>query len=79
MNCKDCSYKKFYDMNGRPGRYYCLHDEAKFARSECEPHDIQVSAGTDVDAVVVNAAIQPVDSVEKIYMTVTVSADTSAE
>lgn len=40
MNCKDCSYKKFYDMNGRPGRYYCLHDEAKFARSECEPHPI---------------------------------------
>ena len=44
-----------------------------------EADDIQVSAGTDVDAVVVNAAIQPVDSVEKIYMTVTVSADTSAE
>ena len=38
MNCKDCSYKKFYDGNGRPGRYYCFHDEAKFARSECEPH-----------------------------------------
>ena len=30
-----------------------------------EADDIQVSAGTDVDAVVVNAAIQPVDSVEK--------------
>ena len=44
-----------------------------------EADDIQVSAGTDVDAVVVNAAIQPVDSVEKIYMAVTVSADTSAE
>ena len=44
-----------------------------------EADDIQVSAGTDVDAVVVNAAIQPFDSVEKIYMTVTVSADTSTE
>lgn len=34
------------------------------------PDDIVVSAGTDIDAVVVDAAIQPVDSVEKIYITV---------
>ena len=30
MNCKDCSYKEFHDGNGRPGRYYCLHDEARY-------------------------------------------------
>lgn len=35
--------------------------------------DITVSAGTDSDAVVVNAAIQPVDSVEKLYITVNLS------
>jgi hypothetical protein len=35
--------------------------------------DVSVEAGTDVDAVVINVALQPVDSVEKIYMTVTVS------
>lgn len=34
--------------------------------------DIVVSAGHDVDAVVVDAWIQPVDSMEKLYMTVTV-------
>lgn len=34
--------------------------------------DVEVLAGNEVDAVVVNIAIQPVDSVEKIYMTITV-------
>jgi len=34
--------------------------------------DVSVSAGTDVDAVVVELSIQPVDSIEKIYMTVEV-------
>ena len=47
MNCKDCSYKKFYDGNGRPGRYYCFHDEAKFARGECEPHLNKKEKGYD--------------------------------
>ena len=27
MICKDCSYKEFHDGNGRPGRYYCLHED----------------------------------------------------
>lgn len=36
--------------------------------------DIEVLAGNDVDAVVVNLAIQPVDSMEKLYMTVKVNA-----
>ncbi len=34
--------------------------------------DIQVYAGEAIDAVVVDLAIQPVDSMEKLYMTVTV-------
>jgi hypothetical protein len=34
--------------------------------------DIDVQPGTDPDAVVVNQWVQPVDSIEKIYMTVTV-------
>lgn len=34
--------------------------------------DISVSAGTAIDAVVVDLAIQPVDSMEKLYMTVNV-------
>ena len=38
-----------------------------------EPDDVTVDAGTDTDAVVVNAYIQPVDSIEKIYVTVNLS------
>jgi hypothetical protein len=34
--------------------------------------DLEVLPGTDSDAVVVNQWVQPVDSIEKIYMTVTV-------
>ncbi|MFC6545182.1 phage tail sheath family protein [Cohnella cellulosilytica] len=34
--------------------------------------DISVAAGNDVDAVLIEADIQPVDSIEKIYMTITV-------
>lgn len=41
--------------------------------------DVLVEAGNTSDAVVVSAALQPVDSVEKIYMTVTVSASTETE
>ena len=35
--------------------------------------DVTVAAGTDSDAVVITAAVQPVDSVEKIYITVNLS------
>jgi len=35
--------------------------------------DVTVSAGTDSDAVVINCFIQPVDSVEKMYITVSLS------
>ncbi len=37
--------------------------------------DITVEAGNDVDSVVINVGIQPVDSIEKIYNTVTVNAN----
>lgn len=35
--------------------------------------DVQVLPGTDIDAIVVNVAIQAVDSVEKIYMTIEIN------
>lgn len=38
-----------------------------------ETGDVEIVAGTDSDAVAVTAAIQPVDSVEKIYITVDLS------
>ncbi|MEY8339078.1 phage tail sheath family protein [Lachnospiraceae bacterium 62-35] len=41
--------------------------------------DVEVSAGSSVDSVMIHAALQPVDSIEKIYMTVTVSAGTTEE
>lgn len=37
------------------------------------PDDIEVLPGQEIDAIVVNVAIQAVDSVEKIYMTIEVS------
>ena len=37
------------------------------------PEDVTVSPGTDIDAVVIDCYIQPVDSVEKIYITVNLS------
>lgn len=36
-------------------------------------NDVQVKAGNDADSVVVNLAVKPVDSIEKLYMTVVVS------
>lgn len=40
--------------------------------------DVSVEPGSAIDAVIVNVALQPVDSIEKIYMTVTVSANAVA-
>ena len=37
--------------------------------------DVEVLPGTTIDAVIINILIQPVDSVEKIYITVTVDAN----
>lgn len=44
-----------------------------------ESDDVEVLAGNEIDSVVVNVAIQPVDSIEKIYMTVNVSVDSDSE
>lgn len=41
--------------------------------------DVAVEAGNSVDAVLINVVLHPVDSIEKIYMTVTVSVSTTAE
>jgi hypothetical protein len=38
-----------------------------------QPEDVTVSPGTDIDAVVIDCYIQPVDSIEKIYITVNLS------
>ena len=35
--------------------------------------DVEVLAGTEIDAIVVNVAIQAVDSVEKIYLALEIS------
>ena len=43
-----------------------------------DSEDVSVEPGNSVDSVLVNVAIQPVDSIEKIYMTVPVSANTTA-
>jgi len=35
--------------------------------------DVEVLPGVDADSVVINLAVQPVDSVEKVYLTITIS------
>lgn len=40
--------------------------------------DVEVLPGNEIDAVVINVAIQPTDAVEKIYMAVTVSVNVNA-
>lgn len=41
--------------------------------------DVSVAAGNSIDSVVIDVAIQPVDAVEKIFISVTVSANTTTE
>lgn len=43
------------------------------------PDDVTVEPGNSVDSVLVNVALQPVDAIEKIYITVTVSVNTETE
>ena len=38
--CSECEYAKFVDYNGNPNRYYCHNEDARFARSECEPYPL---------------------------------------
>lgn len=40
--------------------------------------DVEVLPGNDIDAVIINVALQPTDAVEKIYMAVTVSVNVNA-
>ena len=40
--------------------------------------DVEVLPGNAIDSVLINVAIQPIDSVEKIYVTVTVDANLAA-
>jgi hypothetical protein len=42
-----------------------------------DSEDVEVLAGNDIDSVVINVGITPVDAVEKMYCTVTVSANTA--
>ncbi len=35
--------------------------------------DVEVLDGESIDAIVVNVSVQPLDSMEKLYMTVTVN------
>ena len=44
-----------------------------------EAEDVTVEAGNSIDAVLITVKIQPVDSIEKIYMAVTVSVNAEAE
>ena len=41
--------------------------------------DVVVNSGKKIDTIVIDVAIQPVDSVEKIYMTITVSVNAETE
>lgn len=52
---------------------YLLDIEAGGGIQNFDPDDVVVEAGTAIDAVVITVAIQVVDSVEKIYLTVEVS------
>lgn len=51
---------------------YLLELQGTQAIRNFEADDVEVLPGNDIDAIVINIAIQAVDSVEKVYMTVTV-------
>ena len=52
---------------------YLLTLQGEQAIQNFEAEDITVEQGEEIDSVVVTLALQVVDSVEKIYMTVTIS------
>lgn len=52
---------------------YLLSLQAGAGIQNFDPSDVQISAGIDIDSVVIDIAIQAVDAVEKIYMTIEVS------
>lgn len=52
---------------------YLLDIQANGGIQNFEAADVEVLAGEAIDAIVVNLAIQPVDSVEKVYIAITVN------
>lgn len=52
---------------------YLMDVQANQGIQNFEPEDVTVEAGTDMDAILVTIAIQPVDSVEKIYVQIELS------
>lgn len=56
IKCSDCEHKKFYPGNGNPGRCYCEHPDARFARSECEPTPMICRTGRHDDIMTVKTA-----------------------
>lgn len=52
---------------------YLLDIQANQGIQNFDPADVEVLPGADIDSILINLAIQVVDSVEKIYMTVEVS------
>ena len=52
---------------------YLLELQGNQAIQNFDAADVEVLPGTELDSIVVNIAIQPVDAVEKIYMTVVVA------
>ena len=44
-----------------------------------DAEDVEVLPGNEIDAILINVAIQPVDSVERIYINLTVSVNTETE
>lgn len=51
---------------------YMLELQGNEAVQNFDADDVEVLPGEDIDSIVINLAVQPVDAVEKIYMTVTV-------
>ena len=52
---------------------YLLEIQSGNGIQNFDPNDVTVEKGNDIDAVVINVAITPVDAVEKIYMTIEVA------
>ena len=52
---------------------YLLTIQANNGIQNFDAEDVEVLPGEDIDAIVVNLAITPVDSVEKVYVTITVN------
>ena len=54
---------------------YCNEMMANNGIQNFTAEDVSVLPGNDIDAVVININIQPVDAIEKLYITVTVTAN----